>query len=118
MDNNKNTLTHEEITVAGVHCAGCARTIESAVTQMPGVDTVAVNFANGKVKVSYDESRQNLARIKERIESAGFQVRHEHRHAEHEARAPFWQTPEVLAVAISGVLLGIGLLIEPGNRMK
>lgn len=112
MDNNKNTLTHVEITVAGVHCAGCARTIESAVTQMPGVDTVAVNFANGKVKVSYDESRQNLARIKERIESAGFQVRHEHRHAEHEARAPFWQTPEVLAVAISGVLLGIGLLIN------
>lgn len=112
MDKKTNTLTHEEINVVGVHCAGCARTIESAVTQMPGVDAVAVNFASSKVKVSFDRSRQDLARIKERIESAGFQVKHEHRHAEQEARLPFWQTPEVLAVAISGVLLGIGLLVD------
>ncbi|MDZ7268926.1 MAG: cation-translocating P-type ATPase [candidate division KSB1 bacterium] len=112
MDKATDTLTHEEITVAGVHCAGCARTIESAVTQMPGVDSVAVNFANGRVKVSFDKSRQNLARIKERIESAGFQVKHEHRRVQHEARAPFWQTPEVAAVALSGVLLGIGLLVD------
>ncbi len=112
MDRKTNTLTHEEITVAGVHCAGCARTIEAAVTQMPGIAAVAVNFANGKVKVSFDRSRQDLARIKERIESAGFQVKHEHRRAEHEARLPFRQTPEVLAVAISGVLLAIGLLVD------
>ena len=40
--------------ITGLHCAGCARNAERAVSQLPGSGKVYVNFATGKLTLSGD----------------------------------------------------------------
>ncbi len=38
--------------ITGLHCAGCARNAEKAVSRLAGAGDVYVNFATGKLTVS------------------------------------------------------------------
>ncbi len=39
-------------------CAGCVRTVETALTKLPGVASAAVNLATGEAAVVFDPARQ------------------------------------------------------------
>ncbi|TGE36414.1 heavy metal translocating P-type ATPase [Desulfosporosinus fructosivorans] len=59
----------QQLKISGMSCANCALTIEKGLKTMPGVKTVAVNFASEKLTVEIDPSvvkeQDLLAKIKD-----------------------------------------------------
>ena len=53
-------------------CATCAATIEDAVANLDGVDSIDVNFATDEATLEYDPDVVSLAAIYEAIEDAGY----------------------------------------------
>lgn len=60
--------------VEGMHCEGCAQTIEALVGQVLGVKRVAVSFDAREAQVEFDADRANDAGIVAAIERAGFRA--------------------------------------------
>ena len=54
--------------ITGLHCAGCARNAERAVSAVPGSGEVYVNFATGKLTVSSGEKSNDA---NSRVRSGG-----------------------------------------------
>jgi P-type Cu2+ transporter len=66
---------HEHVVfmVEGMHCAGCARTIEKAINALPDVDAVRVNGATARVSVDWrGHGGTRLAQILDAVSRAGF----------------------------------------------
>ncbi|NLO06242.1 MAG: heavy metal translocating P-type ATPase [candidate division WS1 bacterium] len=63
--------------LTGMRCAGCAGTIERALTGVDGVHDAAVHLAAESVTVRYDPARLSVEDIAATIESAGYGVRRE-----------------------------------------
>jgi P-type Cu2+ transporter len=64
---------HVVFAVEGMHCAGCARSIEKAVGALPGVQAASVNAATGRASVDWSGGGPtDLARILEAVRQAGF----------------------------------------------
>ena len=57
--------------ITGLHCAGCARNAERAVSAVPGSGKVYVNFATGKLTVSGECSDAAVIRA---VEAAGYRA--------------------------------------------
>ncbi|MCX7918364.1 MAG: heavy metal translocating P-type ATPase [bacterium] len=62
------------IPVAGMTCAHCARSIEKFVSELPGVKSAVVNFANEQVAITYDASQTGLPQFIAAIREAGFDI--------------------------------------------
>ncbi len=62
----------ESYRIEGMHCEGCAQTIEAVVEQVPGVKRVAVSFDAREAQVEFDVDVANNAGIVSAIERAGF----------------------------------------------
>jgi Cu2+-exporting ATPase len=52
--------------------AGCARTLESTITRLPGVRAASANFATSRLKVDYDPTKVHSSRIANAIRECGF----------------------------------------------
>jgi Cu2+-exporting ATPase len=66
---------HEHVVflVEGMHCAGCARTIERAIAALPDVEAVRVNGATARVAVDWrGHGSTRLAQILAAVSRAGF----------------------------------------------
>ncbi|MDX9816727.1 MAG: heavy metal-associated domain-containing protein, partial [Smithellaceae bacterium] len=50
------SLNKVRFDIHGMTCAACVRRVEEGLRQMPGVQSVAVNFATEKAMVGYDNS--------------------------------------------------------------
>ncbi len=57
--------------ITGLHCAGCARNAERAVSAVPGAGEVYVNFATGKLTVSGECSDDAVIRA---VAAAGYRA--------------------------------------------
>jgi copper chaperone CopZ len=55
-------------------CPSCAMKIEGAVKRVKGVQEVQVLFNASKVKVSFDESLNEVSEVKKTIEGLGYEV--------------------------------------------
>lgn len=98
-----------EFHVGGMDCAGCARTVETALRRLDGVGEIQVDVMRGLVRVAPVEGRAvapSDAAIARSIRDAGYSVRD----MEPEAQVPR-QTGRLVATALSGVLLGLGLVL-------
>ncbi|MDF1499704.1 MAG: heavy metal translocating P-type ATPase [Anaerolineales bacterium] len=60
--------------VEGLHCASCVRTIEKAVSRVPGVLDVTLNPATDKASVRYIPGETNLQAVRSAVESTGYSV--------------------------------------------
>ncbi|MHC4480305.1 MAG: heavy metal translocating P-type ATPase [Planctomycetota bacterium] len=60
--------------VAGMSCATCARTIESALMELPGVGEATVNFAAETARVRYDRHRSGRQEMAGAVRQAGYEV--------------------------------------------
>ena len=67
-------MTNKTLNVPEIHCGHCAMSIEGAVGDLPGVETVRVDVAGRTVDVSYDEAGVNLDAIVTAIEGQGYEV--------------------------------------------
>ncbi len=60
------------IKIGGMSCASCAKTIESAISSLPGVSDVSVNLATETATVSFYPEITSLDDIKEAVEGVGY----------------------------------------------
>lgn len=66
-----NTLT---LTVSGMSCMGCVNSVKNLVSALPGVASVQVDLASGRVEVGHDPARASADAIRQAIEGGGYQV--------------------------------------------
>lgn len=60
------------IGISGMHCAGCAMTIERALKEKPGVIDARVNFANERAFIDFDPYLTAREVLLKAIEEAGY----------------------------------------------
>lgn len=66
-----NTLI---LTVSGMSCMGCVNSVKNLVSALPGVTSVNVDLASGKVEVNHDPILANAQAVRQAIEDGGYQV--------------------------------------------
>lgn len=66
------TIKTQEINIEGMTCGGCVKSVESAVSQLQGVQSVNVDLEGNKASVTYDSAIVTVGNITEAIEEAGF----------------------------------------------
>jgi Hg(II)-responsive transcriptional regulator len=64
-----------ELNIEGMHCDGCASTIEALLAREPGVKGASVTYAAGKGRILYDPAATDAVRIAATIERAGYRVK-------------------------------------------
>ncbi|WP_412559011.1 heavy-metal-associated domain-containing protein [Thalassospira sp. MIT1370] len=60
--------------IDGMHCDGCAERIRSLLNKEPGVREARVAFATGSAEVRYNPHTVDGMRLREIIETGGFDV--------------------------------------------
>lgn len=60
--------------IDGMHCTGCAQTIEALLGREPGVKRASVSFDSREARVMFDPNAASDASIVAAIERAGFKV--------------------------------------------
>jgi copper chaperone CopZ len=70
---NQKTAT-ETIEIAGMTCAGCARTIENELRRFKDID-FEVNFFEKNVTITYNPSQWSWTDFGKAIESQGYAVK-------------------------------------------
>ncbi len=58
----------------GMHCDGCAATIQALIERTGGVQRAAVSFRDGEARVLFDRRALTEAQLTAAIEKAGFRV--------------------------------------------
>mgnify|MGYP001218943162 CR=1 FL=1 len=74
VDSVKETDTGYEVSLAlsGIRCAACIWLIESFLSKMDGVESIRVNYATHKAKISWTKGIITLKEIIDRISSIGY----------------------------------------------
>lgn len=60
--------------IGGMTCEACARHVEHAVQQLPGVQTVTVSYEQGTARVRFDTSKSPAAQVAQAINGTGYKV--------------------------------------------
>lgn len=61
-----------EISVKGMTCGGCQRSVEGALRRVPGVAEVSVDLAAGRARVELDSTEAGLDALLAAVDAAGF----------------------------------------------
>lgn len=67
-------MTKQRFQVKGMHCVGCAMTIDGALEDLAGVKSATTHYARQVVEVEYDREKLSEALIMKAIEGAGYTV--------------------------------------------
>ncbi len=60
------------LTIEGMHCDGCARTIEALVSRIPGVRQAEVSFDERRARVLHDQNTASTTDLTAAIAKGGF----------------------------------------------
>ncbi len=60
--------------IQGMHCGGCARTIQALLEREPGVKSAAVTFESGEARVVFDPATLDEHRLVALVEQPGYQA--------------------------------------------
>jgi len=63
-----------ELKIEGMHCDGCAATIEALLAREPGVKVTSVSYAAGGGRILYNPGATDPSRLAAAIEKAGYRV--------------------------------------------
>ncbi len=66
-------MTRKRFQIEGLHCVGCAMTIDGALEDLPGVKSASTSYARQIADVDYDERKVGEAQIIAAIQAAGYQ---------------------------------------------
>src|SRR5688500_1841793 len=61
-----------ELPISGMTCAACARRVERALADAPGVTSAGANFATSRATVEFDPSRTKVDALVGAVRSAGY----------------------------------------------
>ncbi|MCM3005583.1 copper chaperone CopZ [Priestia koreensis] len=62
------------LSVKGMSCGHCVKSVEGSVGELNGVQHVEVNLSEAKVIVEFDQNKVSLESIKEAIDDQGYEV--------------------------------------------
>ena len=62
------------LSISGMHCASCAKIIETELSEKSGVSSISVNYDSKKAFVEFNQSETNLNEIKKEIEELGYKA--------------------------------------------
>lgn len=65
-------MTKKQIRVEGMHCAGCAMTVDGALEDLPGVESASTSYAKQVVEIVYDETEVTEKALFEAVTKAGY----------------------------------------------
>lgn len=63
-----------EYKVSGMHCMGCAGSIQRVLERNAAVENAEVSLEDGNAKVSYDETLIDDAKVIKLIENLGYEA--------------------------------------------
>ncbi|VVB55493.1 putative copper-exporting P-type ATPase A [uncultured archaeon] len=116
-------LKDVELRVKGMDCPSCAMNVENAIRKLKGIAGVSVDFITGKAVIKYDPSRTTTSEIREVIEKAGYNALEDGKDDYEEScsscstdifeeKLPLWKQLKIRIIALSSLLLFLGLSIE------
>lgn len=62
------------LTVKGMTCMGCVRSVKNVLEPLSGVGSVDITLENGQVAISYDTSKASVEQFRNAISDAGYEV--------------------------------------------
>ena len=65
-------MTRKRLQIQGMHCIGCAMTVDNALEDLPGVKAATTNYARQVADVEYDESKVTEAQIIKAVQNVGY----------------------------------------------
>lgn len=65
-------MTNKNLTITGMHCAGCATGINATLMAVDGIEKADINYAACGGEIVYDDSKVDLVVIEEKITGLGF----------------------------------------------
>lgn len=69
-----NMATRTTFKIDGMHCDGCARTVEAVLLSEPGVSEVDVSFGRREAAIRFDPAATNRDRLKQAIVRVGYSI--------------------------------------------
>lgn len=60
--------------IEGMTCAGCAKSVTTALQSCRGVNSVSVDHVNGLAEVDFDPEQTTVQELKAAVEDTGFDV--------------------------------------------
>lgn len=69
----------KQFQIQGMHCVGCAMTVDGALEDLPGVKSATTHYARQVAEVEYDEKLVTEAQIIDAVQAAGYTVKLENR---------------------------------------
>lgn len=103
--------TTQTFTIRGMDCAGCAKTLETGIQQLAGVQQAEVNFTTEKLRLSGAVTHQAVV---ERVKELGYEVVEEQPAASAPSAAPnflqfMWQRTNTRLAMLGGLFILPGL---------
>lgn len=62
------------LTVKGMTCMGCVRSVKNVLESVPGVSGVEIELDSGRVCLSYDSTKTGTDQFRDAINDAGYEV--------------------------------------------
>lgn len=63
-----------KITVNGMTCGGCVRSVTNVLTQVDGVKSASVSLERKEAEVTFDPAVADVGQLKSAIHDAGFEA--------------------------------------------
>ena len=63
-----------KLTVTGMTCQGCVRSVKTVLESVPGVAAAEVSLERGEASVAFDRERASIAHLKAAVQEAGYEV--------------------------------------------
>src|SRR6478735_5405906 len=67
-------ISHMDLAVEGVGCAGCIRKIENGLKQLPGVTEARLNFTNRRLAVGWRDKALDAAEVIDALDRIGYRA--------------------------------------------
>ena len=67
-------ISHMDLAVEGVGCAGCIRKIENGLKELPGVTEARLNFTNRRLAVGWRDKALDAAKVIDAIDRIGYRA--------------------------------------------
>jgi copper chaperone len=61
-----------KLTVSGMTCQGCVRSVKRVLEDIPGVVAADVSLEHGEARVDFDPTRASPMQLKAAVEEAGY----------------------------------------------
>jgi len=65
-------MIKKQFRVQGMHCVGCAMTVDGALEDLAGVKSASTSYAKQVVDVVYDETKVNEKALIDAVNKAGY----------------------------------------------